>query len=245
LNIFRHILPGVEAGKFSFQEVLTIYRDISSGSSAEISRVSGGTSESFVKREPESLRLPERLRNTDHMETKYLSSSITTPSGGGKSTSNWHPTEKEFRTLDIRGEGKLNYLSLKSSLEIRGDSYPDDEIRQWIRSNDRGNKGYIDLNDFMAAKSFVGVTSQPPKSSGLNLSKSHGHLRERDKEAVLRRAFDRYDVDRDGLISVQDLRAAFQAQGKPLGDRELFDWVKKRDSKGGGAVDFDDFCKNY
>lgn len=59
------------------------------------------------------------------------------------------------------------------------------------------------------------------------------------------RAFDRYDRDQDGFITKQDLRLTFESQGKTVSDKELVEWVRKRDSHGTGAVDFDDFAKHY
>ena len=64
---------------------------------------------------------------------------------------------------------------------------------------------------------------------------------------LLKRAFDRYDVDGDGSISVDDLQLAFAAQGRPVTDpMELITWVRRRDSTGVGLyVTFEDFVKHY
>jgi Ca2+-binding EF-hand superfamily protein len=70
---------------------------------------------------------------------------------------------------------------------------------------------------------------------------------DRERLALLRRAFDRYDVDGDGAISVDDLQLAFAAQGRPPTDPlELVTWVRRRDSTGVGLyVTFEDFCTHY
>ncbi len=65
------------------------------------------------------------------------------------------------------------------------------------------------------------------------------------RREALKRAFRRYDVDGDGYISVDDLRIAFGQQGKPCSEAELVQWVRKRDSIGAGAVNFEDFAKKY
>ena len=64
---------------------------------------------------------------------------------------------------------------------------------------------------------------------------------------MLKRAFDRYDVDGDGAISVDDLQLAFLAQGRTeIDPQELIAWVRKRDTSGIGLyVSFEDFVKNY
>lgn len=60
------------------------------------------------------------------------------------------------------------------------------------------------------------------------------------------RAFSRYDVDGDGVISVDDLRSALELQSKAhTSDEELIDWIYRRDSTGTGCVNFDDFAEHF
>ena len=59
------------------------------------------------------------------------------------------------------------------------------------------------------------------------------------------RAFDRYDMDGDGFISVEDLKFAFESQGRHCTAHELLSWVRRRDSSGVGAVSFNDFASHY
>ena len=56
----------------------------------------------------------------------------------------------EFRRLDILGEGRLNFLSLKSALEMREVSESDATIRQWLKEADREKKGYVSFEDYEA-----------------------------------------------------------------------------------------------
>jgi hypothetical protein len=55
---------------------------------------------------------------------------------------------EEFRRLDITGEGRLNYLNLKSALELREVEADDLTVRRWLKENDRGSKGYVDYSDY-------------------------------------------------------------------------------------------------
>ena len=75
----------------------------------------------------------------------------------------------EFRRLDLLGEGRLNFLSLKSALEMREVEEDDATIRQWLKETDRGGKGYVDFDDYEAiykearqggAPSGIGVTQE-------------------------------------------------------------------------------------
>ena len=63
-----------------------------------------------------------------------------------------HPAEiaLEFKRLDINGEGRMTYLTLKSALELRGVTASDSTIRKWIQQADRGGKGYVDFSDYQS-----------------------------------------------------------------------------------------------
>ena len=68
---------------------------------------------------------------------------------------------------------------------------------------------------------------------------------QQQRQDLLRKAFDRYDTDRDGRISTEDLQQAFTAQGRAFTPQDLEAWVSSRDSSGTGAVSFEDFVKHY
>lgn len=193
----------------------------------------------------------------------------------------------EFKRLDITGEGRLNYLTLKTALELREVEESDIDIKQWLRDHDRGNKGHVDFADYESIykTSFAattgglnlhsrGVGQRPPSASTSSMRReasssarpmsntmsaaaTEGNSRSQvDRAAVetgaderlglLQRAFDKYDVDGDGKINVDDLRIAFEKLGRAYEEEELVAWVAKRDVSGDGtAVTFGDFCSHY
>ena len=59
------------------------------------------------------------------------------------------------------------------------------------------------------------------------------------------RAFDRYDVNRDGFITTEDLRVAFKLQGRKFLESDLEEWVRARSPGGSGKVRFADFQRHY
>jgi hypothetical protein len=76
---------------------------------------------------------------------------------------------RSFQRFDITGDKKLTFLGLKSALELHNDSnkVSDSDIREWLRANDRGGKGYVDLDDYKRIYSHAqkGGTRGPSSAS--------------------------------------------------------------------------------
>jgi Ca2+-binding EF-hand superfamily protein len=224
--------------------------------------------------------------------------------------------KEEYRRLDLRGEGRLTILDLRSALELREVRESDQNIRDWFRVHDKGEKGYISFKDYAAiyehtaaavgsgrvgggggggggsgkglsagvagmgrsvefsetagggTGSRLGVTFASTVGSGSGSASGSASAsasatasgpgpsppqdraadRRRAEEtrlALLRKTFDRYDVDGDGAISSEDLRRAYTEQGKAFTAPDLKTWVQTRDTSGKGVVSFEDFARFY
>ena len=83
--------------------------------------------------------------------------------------------------------------------------------------HDRGDKQMnpTDSNDRRHHRSYD--TTRTSSSNGPLLSSNQPQPLDKEKLGLLKRAFDRYDVDGDGAISVDDLQLAFLAQGRTQG----------------------------
>ena len=199
----------------------------------------------------------KRLQNVTHSTWKL-------PFKGSALPISKAAIKEEFRRLDIVGENRLTILNLRSALELREVREPDSVIRQWFSEHDRGGKGYIDFKDYQAiyehaSNSNIGynanggtkplgrsISFDDPAHASLEASHLVEHKRVVDeRHEILRKAFERYDVDKDGRISSEDLRSAFTAQGKAFTTSDLNTWVQTRDLSGTGAVSFEDFVKHY
>jgi Ca2+-binding EF-hand superfamily protein len=186
----------------------------------------------------------------------------------------------EFRRLDILGEGRLNFLSLKSALELREVDESDSSIRQWLKESDRGDKGYVTFEDYEAiyeeakgggAPVGVGTTSELKRYGTLDAGRGDDYTASRsrasamskqgvsvmpatsesaraaalERSMLLKRAFNKYDVDGDGFISVHDLETAFRRQGRNASHAEVVSWVRRKDMSNIGAVCLEDFLASY
>lgn len=83
----------------------------------------------------------------------------------------------EFKRLDLTGEGRLTYLTLKSALELREVHVQDSDVRAWLREADRGSKGYVDFQDYQDI--YTGMEDCDSDYRGSSRSRS---LQWRDRE---------------------------------------------------------------
>lgn len=192
----------------------------------------------------------ERLKQSNHSTWKL-------PFKGRTSYISKAAIKEEFRRLDILSEQRLTFLNLKSALELREVRETDQTVRNWFREHDRGSKGYIDYSDYAAIyeddDNDLSSTINVGNGSGSNNS-TRGYSSYDDsstskkttaKTDLLRQAFNRYDIDEDGYISLSDLKISFSNQGKTFNSTELKKWIEARDLSGTGKVSFDDFIQHY
>ena len=230
----RCFLPGMKTGKISFQEFLTIENSISNYYASR-----NDNNDDIPDVRSPSVGSPSRTESVGDV-TRGTSHTKSTRFNDNKKNSTRPSTtalQEEFKRLDLLGEGKLTFLSIKSALELRGEMISDENIQAWIRKTDVGGKGYIDESDFIQA---IGMKSMDYSYS----SDTTGEVSQ-DRFKALRSIFSRYDIDGDGYISVSDILQAFKDQGRTCTEAEAIAWVRKRDSIGSGGVMFEDFMKHY
>lgn len=202
-----------------------------------VSRQSSGQSGQVANKAEEKAPKQWKLPRPNHATLKQLSKEEVT---------------EEFRGLDLAGDGKLKFLQLRSALEIQDISVSDEDLRRWLRETDRQGKGYVGLEDYLSIYGYRGeraFAARKPDISPLfdetAVSVSRSSVSAAERKALLKQAFGKFDVDRDGFISVEDLRVAFDRKGRAYADADLIDWVRKRDTMDIGAVSFEDFAKYF
>ena len=152
-----------------------------------------------------------------------------------------------------------------------GGQAADLQIKKWLRETDRQGRGFVDFQDFKhifsplppsgpnldpqtGTRTGKASLSNPPtirfaaeteSFEGDPLASQRQRDRDRDRadQRRLRAAFEKYDVDRDGRITLQDMRTALGDQ--KLTDKQIVAWIGQRDWSGQGAVTFEDFCRHY
>ena len=162
------LLPGLHDGALSFQELLAIHKihclhpiaddDLPTAkkawNSAQTEKVSNrGTTEGtnswrYLETE-ESKKTPIKTkvlslptRSNIRQEPPLTASEI----------------KRVFKQFDVTGEQKLTFMGIKTAFELYYDQtnydtsqeniVDDSFIREWIKTYDRGLKGFVDLSDF-------------------------------------------------------------------------------------------------
>ncbi|XVF81862.1 hypothetical protein PTKIN_Ptkin15bG0189700 [Pterospermum kingtungense] len=132
-----------------------------------------------------------------------------------------------FNKFDKNGDGKISRDELKSVLSALGSSPSSDEINRMLSEMDKDGNGYVDLDEFIA---FHGNTNGHGEDSQCG-----------NKE--LRDAFDMYDLDKNGLISANELHSVMKRLGEKCSLSDCRRMISQVDKDGDGNVNFEEFKK--
>ncbi|KAK8569095.1 hypothetical protein V6N13_106973 [Hibiscus sabdariffa] len=136
--------------------------------------------------------------------------------------------KKVFNKFDKNGDGKICREELKSVLSALSSQPPSsDEIDKIMTVMDRDGKGYIDLDEFIAFQGSAGVDGEENRTGN----------------EELKDAFDLYDLDKNGLISANELHAVLKRLGEECSLSDCQRMISKFDENGDGNVDFQEFKK--
>ncbi|KAK8694371.1 hypothetical protein V6N13_071925 [Hibiscus sabdariffa] len=136
--------------------------------------------------------------------------------------------KKVFNKFDKNGDGKICREELKSILSALSSQPPSsDEIDTIMTVMDRDGKGYIDLDEFIAFQGTAGLDGEESRTGN----------------EELKDAFDLYDLDKNGLISANELHAVLKRLGEECSLSDCQRMISKFDENGDGHVDFQEFKK--
>ncbi|KAJ4831055.1 hypothetical protein Tsubulata_001796 [Turnera subulata] len=166
-----------------------------------------------------------------------ISSAKTSPShkeksGGGGAHHDKAELKSVFATFDKNGDGFITKQELRESLKNIGIFLSEKEVEDMVVKVDSNGDGLIDLDEFCILYKAVAGDDDIGE-----------HQEDGAGEGDLKEAFDVFDRDKDGLISVEELGSVLSSLGLKEGRKfeDLKEMIRKVDMDGDGMVNFDEF----
>ncbi|CAK9167953.1 unnamed protein product [Ilex paraguariensis] len=161
-----------------------------------------------------------------HQTGLYRGSSRTVKPAGrhhGLSQQKRQEIKEAFELFDTDGSGTIDAKELNVAMRALGFELTEEQINQMIADVDKDKSGAIDFDEFvhmMTAK-----------------------IGERDTKEELAKAFHIIDQDKNGKISVTDIRRIALELGESFTDRQIQEMVEEADRDRDGEVNFDEFLR--
>ncbi|KAK0600170.1 hypothetical protein LWI29_012451 [Acer saccharum] len=125
-----------------------------------------------------------------------------------------------FTNIDTDNSGTITYDELKAGLARLGSKLTEAEVKQLMEAADVDGNGTIDYIEFITAT-------------------MHRHKLERDEH--LYKAFQHFDKDSSGFITVDELETAMKEYG--MGDDDTIkEIISEVDTDNDGRINYEEFC---
>ncbi|CAK7345400.1 unnamed protein product [Dovyalis caffra] len=182
--------------------------------------------QSFASTSPPTTITPQ----VSHKERSVTTSTSTSSPAYDKTE-----LKRVFATFDKNGDGFITKQELRDSFKNIRIFMTEKEVEETVVKVDSNGDGLIDFEEFCILCKAIGVQGQggdDEKEGGVG-----------GGEGDLKDAFDVFDKDKDGLISVEELGLMLCSLGLKEGRRveDCKEMIRKVDMDGDGMVNFDEF----
>ncbi|XP_043701817.1 probable calcium-binding protein CML18 [Telopea speciosissima] len=133
--------------------------------------------------------------------------------------------ERVFNRFDANGDGKISSTELGNVLNALGSESSPEQIHRMMTEIDTDGDGYIDLKEF----------ADFHRGSSIDDADAGNGMKE------LKDAFDMYDKDQNGLISVNELHMVLKSLGEKCTIQDCSKMITSVDADGDGNVNFEEF----
>ncbi|XVE98371.1 hypothetical protein REPUB_Repub03eG0100700 [Reevesia pubescens] len=174
--------------------------------------------------------------SSPHVSSKTTTKVISVKEERGDS--NKVELKRVFATFNKNGDGFITKQELRESLKNIRLFMTEKELEEMIVKVDANGDGLIDFDEFCILCQAMDGQGVRRGEDGIN-----GVVEEGYEEGELKEAFDVFDKDKDGLISVEELGSVLCSLGLKEGNKieDCKAMIRKVDMDGDGMVDFDEF----
>ena len=137
--------------------------------------------------------------------------------------------KKLFTDFDRDGDGLITLEEIKMTMLDFGKDVPQTELSSIFEKMDRNKDQRIDFKEF--------------SDLVVALEKQYGKLRtqKNTKGLTVQNTFEAFDKDKDGLVTLDEIRAHLLEIGKGISENELKDLFNKADKNSDGKIDVTEF----
>lgn len=188
--------------------------------------------QSFASKNPPTTITPQ----VSHKERSITTSSLSISSSSSSSPAYDKAELKSvFATFDKNGDGFITKQELRESFKNIRIFMTEKEVEEMVVKVDTNGDGLIDFEEFCILCKAIGVRDQG--------GDDEKEGQQDGGEGDLKEAFDVFDKDKDGLISVEELGLMLCSLGLKEGGRveDCKEMIRKVDMDGDGMVNFDEF----
>lgn len=127
-----------------------------------------------------------------------------------------------FREFDKDKNGVICAQELGTALRMLGLNPTMKEVQNMINEIDQNGDGMIDFDEFLA---FLKRSYKEPDEVKMELKK----------------AFQVFDLNKDGFISRAELQSVLTKMGEKLTEKEVDEMMEKADKNGDGKIDYEEY----
>ncbi|XP_011020172.1 PREDICTED: calmodulin-like protein 3 isoform X2 [Populus euphratica] len=188
--------------------------------------------QSFASKNPATTITPQVSHKERSITTSSLSISISSSSSPAYDKAE---LKSVFATFDKNGDGFITKQELRESFKNIRIFMTEKEVEEMVVKVDTNGDGLIDFEEFCILCKAIGFRDQG--------GDDEKEGRQDGGEEDLKEAFDVFDKDKDGLISVEELGLMLCSLGLKEGGRveDCKEMIRKVDMDGDGMVNFDEF----
>ena len=143
----------------------------------------------------------------------------------GKDADSSDSLKKLFSDFDRDGDGLITFGELKMAMLNFGKDVPQTELSAIFEKVDRDKDQRIDFKEFSELVA--------------ELETKYGKLRW--EGSTSQNTFESFDKDKDGLVTLEEIRLHLLDEGKGIAEDELKDLFEKADKNGDGKIDVTEF----